>query len=322
MSIKALENHLKPLQPFLETEGVTEVCINRPCEVYVEKNRVFHAHKVETLDYAHLEALAELIAEYNHQTLSPEKPLLSASLLNGERVQCVLPPACEKGNVVMAIRKHRLHDFTLADYTLNQNRKNKKNKAPEKALNHFYQTGDLKNFIKLAVLSKKNMIIAGGTGTGKTTFLNACLKIVPHHERLITLEDTREVVLTQPNAVHLLAARQSVSSVNLQDLFEACLRLRPDRIFLSELRGKEAFAFLRAANSGHPGSITTVHADTPHACFDQLVFMMQQAGSQSLDERLLAYIKKIVPIVIQLKRSEKAEQFVEISEVYWHEQAT
>jgi type IV secretion system protein VirB11 len=325
MSIKAIENCLKVFQPFTLVNGATEICINRSGEVFIEQNRKFTQHKVEELTYEHLEALAELVAEFNQQEISRKKPILSATLPSGERAQFVIPPACEKNHVVCSIRRHQMRDITLDNYinagvfdnVLSGNRQicNQDNQLKE-----LFQSCNWPEFIKTAILAKKNIIISGGTGTGKTTFLNACLKVIPETERLITIEDTREVCVTQPNRVHLLASKgqQGVAKINMQDLFECCLRLRPDRIFLSELRGEEAFAFLRAANSGHPGSITTVHADSPEGCFEQLVFMMQQAGSTSSDERILSYVKSIVPIVIQLQRDPSEGKFMRVSEVYFN----
>lgn len=326
MSIKALENHLKPLTPFLEMNGVTEICINKPQEIYLEINSKFQKFDVPELEYTHLETLAELVAEFNQQHITAEKPLLSAILLNGERAQFVINPACEKNTIVCSIRRHQMRDMTINDYNnfgafkdITSNL-NQPTKASDK-LKQLHKNGDFITFLKTAILEKKNIIISGGTGTGKTTFLNACLKLIPNSERLLTIEDTREVRVTQPNCAHLIASKgeQGIAKIKMQDLFECCLRLRPDRIFLSELRGEEAFAFLRAANSGHPGSLTTVHADTPQGCFDQLVFMMQQAGSTSSDERILSYIKSIIPIVIQLKRCPSEERFMYVSEVYYDE---
>src|SRR4029079_89784 len=138
--------------------------------------------------------------------------------------------------------------------------------------------------------------ISGGTGTGKTTFLNACLKLIPETERIITVEDTREVPVSQPNEVPLLFNKDN-KAITALNIFKTCLRLRPDRIFLSELRGAEVWPYLRAANSGHPGSLSTVHADTPEGAITQLIFMMQQAGSTSNEEQLRKYIQSIIHVV-------------------------
>ncbi|BBB14781.1 type IV secretion system protein VirB11 [Candidatus Rickettsiella viridis] len=321
MSTKALEKHLEPLKPFLAKKGITEICINQPKVIFVEKNGVFTRHEVEALEFSFLEALANLIAEFNHKPFPC--PLLSGYLPTGERIQCIMSPACEKDKIIYSIRCHSRRDMRLQDYqkagvfddyaAIKENIYHK-TIADLKTL---HEQKDIFGFLKLAIQSKKNLIISGGTGTGKTTFLNACLKLIPHTERLITLEDTREVNIKQPNTVNLLFNEED-EQITASKLFKACLRLRPDRLFLSELRGSEAWSFLRAANSGHPGSMSTVHADTPQGCFKQLVFMMQQAGSTSSEENLHTYIKSIIPIVIQLKRSTNPTQFVEVAEIYFN----
>ena len=320
MSIKALEKHIEPLKPFLQTAGVTEVCINQPGAVFVEKNGCFTHYEVKALEFSFLEALANLVAEFNHKVFP--HPLLSGHLPSGERVQCVMSSACEKNNIIFSIRPHQCRDMQLQDYeaagafeeysTQSQNNYRKTTDS----LKALHAQKDILGFLKLAIAAKKNIIISGGTGTGKTTFLNACLKLIPDTERLITLEDTREVKVNQQNAVHLLFNEQD-QGISAEKLFKACLRLRPDRILLSELRGAETWSFLRAASSGHPGSISTVHSDTAAGCFDQLVFMMQQAGSTSSEENLRNYIQSIIPIVIQLKRSTDPTRFVEVTEVYF-----
>ncbi len=325
MSTRALENSLQPLQPFLQQEGVTEICINQPGEVFVEEHQKFTRYEIPELTFAHLHTLAVLVGEYNHKQVDFEQPLLAGSLPNGARIQCVLPPACEKGKIVCAIRRHQLHDLSLEDYretgVFNSATRTTADKNNE--LLALYQAGDWYTFIRQAILAKKNILISGGTGTGKTTFLNACIKCIPAHERLVTLEDTREVKVSQPNAVHLLAESEAQAhvSINLMDLFKACLRLRPDRILLAEIRGQEALAFLRAANSGHPGSFSTIHADTPEACFEQLIFMLQQAGINTAPERLLSYIQNVVDIIIQLKRNPSSERFMQVSDIYFNKAA-
>lgn len=176
----------------------------------------------------------------------------------------------------------------------------------------------IKDFLTHAIKSKKNIIISGGTSTGKTTFTNAALLAIPEHERLITVEDAREISLpNHPNKIHLLASKggQGRAKVTTQDLIEACLRLRPDRIIVGELRGTEAFSFLRAINTGHPGSISTLHADTPTMALEQLKLMVMQAGLGMPPAEIKQYIISVIDIVVQLKRGDGGRRY--ISEVYY-----
>jgi type IV secretion system protein VirB11 len=164
--------------------------------------------------------------------------------------------------------------------------------------------------------------VSGGTSTGKTTFLNAVMKAVPVEERIITCEDAREIMIDHlPNHVHLMASKggQGRAQVTTQDLIEACLRLRPDRIMVGELRGKEAFSYLRAVNTGHPGSISTLHADTPVLAIEQLILMIMQAGLGVTREQIKDYVETVINVIIQLKRGEKGRRYV--SEIYFKESA-
>ena len=166
--------------------------------------------------------------------------------------------------------------------------------------------------------AKKNIIVSGGTSTGKTTFLNAALTEIPSHERIITVEDAREVNLTHiPNSVHLLSSKggQGRAKVDTQMLIEACLRLRPDSIIVGELRGAEAFSYLRAVNTGHPGSIASLHADTPALAIEQLILMIMQADLGITREQIKEYVEGVIQVIIQLKRGEKGRRYV--SEVYF-----
>lgn len=319
MSMKALERHLLPLMPYLQTDGVTEICINRPQEVFVEVDGQFMRQEVKELEYDFLYSLAALVAEANH--VSFPAVMVSGKLPSGERVQFVLPPTCEVGKVVCSIRRHQRQDITLSDYQRNGafddllSTENHRQNSEEN-LRALYQQGNYLGFIEQAIKAKKNILISGGTGTGKTTFLNACLKVVPDHERLITVEDTREVIAHQQNSAHLLFNEENAQTTAL-NIFKTSLRLRPDRIFLSELRGHEVWPYLRAANSGHPGSISTVHADSPEGAITQLVFMMQQAGSTSTEEQIRNYIQSIIHVVIQLKRDTDPDRFMYISDVMY-----
>lgn len=319
MSIKALERHLSPLMPFLKMDGVTEICINKPQEVFVESAGKFTRYPILELEYGFLETLAALVAEFNNKNFP--MPLISGSLPNGERIQFVMNPGCENRKLVCSIRRQQMKDMSLDDYVDFGSFDELTISEPLTPLNdhklkELYHKKDILGFIKQAILDRKNILISGGTGTGKTTFLNACLKWIPENERIITVEDTREVKVAQSNTAHLLF-NEDYERITALQIFKVCLRLRPDRILLSELRGAEVWPYLRAANSGHPGSLSTVHADTPEGAFTQLVFMMQQAGSSSSEERIRDYIKSIIHIVIQLKRDASPNRFMYVSEVHF-----
>ena len=322
MSIAALDSYLLPLKQILDRDGVNEVSINRPFEVWIEYKGDMIREELPSFDLQHLKSLSRLIAQSTEQRLSEEEPLLSATLPNGYRVQIVFPPACEQGCVVMSIRKPSSLKWNLDDYekmgmfdaTSVGAVEDKNNLILTKLL----KLNRIKDFLHRAVLYKKNIIVSGGTSTGKTTFTNAVIRSIPNEERLITVEDAREVELSEhPNRVHLLASKggQGRSKVTTQDLIEACLRLRPERIIVGELRGVEAFSFLRAINTGHPGSISTLHADTPLMAIEQLKMMVMQAGLGMTPTEIASYIKNVVDIVIQLKRGDKGRRYV--SEVYF-----
>jgi type IV secretion system protein VirB11 len=322
MSIAALDSYLSPLKSILDRDGVSEVSINQPKEVWIEVRGDMSREEIPSFDVEHLKSLARLVAQSTEQRISEEEPLLSATLPAGYRIQIVFPPACESNKVVMSIRKKSSLRWNLDDYekmgafesavigeTENKN---------DLILMKLLKLGRIKDFLERAVLYKKNIIVSGGTSTGKTTFTNAMLKVIPHEERLITVEDAREIDLeTHPNRVHLLSSKggQGRSKVTTQDLIEACLRLRPDRIIVGELRGSEAFSFLRAINTGHPGSISTLHADTPKMALEQLKLMVMQAGLGMSPGEIFNYIKNVIDIVVQLKRGVHGKRFV--SEIYF-----
>ncbi|WP_333023748.1 P-type DNA transfer ATPase VirB11 [Wolbachia endosymbiont of Pentidionis agamae] len=317
MSYTALDTYLKPLEDIFSEEGVNEISINKSGEVWIENRGDTRCEKLETLSLNHLKSLGRLIAQATEQRISEETPLLSATLPNGYRIQIVFPPACEPDKVVMSIRKPSSMQLTLNDYermkafssTITESSIN----DVDAVLNTLLKEKKIKEFLEYAVASKKNIIISGGTSTGKTTFTNAVLRAISKHERIITVEDAREIVLNEhPNKVHLIVSKgeQGKAKVTTQDLIEACLRLRPDRIIVGELRGAEAFSFLRAINTGHPGSVSTLHADNPVMALEQIKLMVMQAGLGIPPEQVMSYIKNVIDIVIQLKRGEKGVRFV------------
>jgi type IV secretion system protein VirB11 len=246
--------------------------------------------------------------------------LLSASLPTGERIQIVLPPAT-RGEVALAIRKHVLTDLTLDDYVSTGALSHivgaggtKASFDPDIELKASLAKGDVTAFLKLAVQQKRNIVVSGGTGTGKTTFLNALLKEVSLDERLILIEDAAEIRLVHKNAVGLVAVKGQTGEarVDVDDLLQSALRMRPDRIIVGELRGKEAFTFLRAINTGHPGSVTTLHADTPDGALEQLALMALQTGTAMTHADILAYVRSVVDVIVQLERNQGRRQVREI----------
>ena len=318
MDHKALQSYMRPILDIIGEDGVNELSVNSVGGAYIEKRGDISYVEIPELDFEHLRHLSLLIAQSTEQVVSAEKPLLSATIPGlGYRIQIVFPPACESGSICMSIRKPATVQLTLDDYEkMGAFKKvvvgNKVDKL-SMALKKMLKEGDIKKFLNYAIVGKKNLIISGGTSTGKTTFTNACLRTIPSDERIITVEDAREIVLDQqPNKVHLIASKggQGRANVTTQDLIEACLRLRPDRIIVGELRGAEAFSFLRAINTGHPGSISTLHADTPEMAIEQLKLMVLQAGLNIPEHQIKNYIINVVDIIVQLKRADKGVRYI------------
>lgn len=304
-----LSSYLAPLAFALDRADVTDIYINRPGELWLETlGGKIERHEVAMLDGALLSRLARQVAALNHQGISREHPLLSASLPDGSRIQIAQPPAT-RGEIAIAIRKHVSADLTLDDYVSAdafreiQAAGNVQSGAIEH-VRRLVDVGDIGNALREAVRGRRNILISGGTSSGKTTFLNALIREIPTDERLILIEDTPEIRLKHDNAIGLIAARSALGEahVTANDLVSASLRMRPDRIILGELRGPEAFAFLRAVNTGHPGSMTTIHADNVDRAFEQLALLVLEGGSTLQREDILSYVRTTVDLVLQLSR--------------------
>lgn len=306
-----LYSYLAPLAGALARPDVTDIYVNAPGEYWVETlGGAVERHDAPRLDPITLSRLARQIAALSHQGVSREHPILSASLPDGARVQVVIPPAT-RGHVALAIRKHVSADLSLDDYATAGafdesigGELGNTDKA-DTDLQRLLAAGDLKSLLATAVTSRRNILVAGGTSTGKTTFLNALIREIPASERLILIEDTPELQLQHDNAVGLLAARSALgeASVTADDLLSASLRMRPDRIILGELRGGEAYTFLRAVNTGHPGSMTTVHADSPERAVEQLALLVLQTGTRLSRDDVLHYVRSTIDVFVQLDRT-------------------
>lgn len=307
-----IEQALEPLRSLLDDPAVVEISVNKPGQVFVERIGQAHMefHSIPAMTAEAISQIAQRVAAYTNQFVNSERPLLSAALPTGERIQVVLPPAAPDGGT-LSIRKQVTQHFTLEEYRDNGSLdKVAVSLGGLSQLDHdligHLQAQRIYEFLDTAIRNRVSILISGGTSTGKTTFLNACLKSVDPHERILTLEDTRELFPTQKNVVHLIASKgdQGTANVTIQSLLESSLRMRPDRLFVGEIRGAEAFTFLRAINTGHPGSMSTVHADTPQGAYEQLVMMIMQGGMAGSFSKadLLSYLHMVIPVVIQLRR--------------------
>jgi type IV secretion system protein VirB11 len=305
-----LRSYLAPLTGMLARPDVTDIYVNRPGELWVETTGgAIERHDAPALDEATLARLARQIAALSHQGISREHPLLSATLPDGARVQVVAPPAT-RGPLALAIRKHVSPELRLDDYVAagafaeTRGREGMDRSQVDRALSAQLAAGDIAGMLAAAVKARKNILVSGGTSSGKTTFLNALIREIPAAERLILIEDTPELFVAHDNVVGLLAARSALgeAEVSANDLLAASLRMRPDRIILGELRGPEAFAFLRAINTGHPGSMTTVHADSAERAIEQIVLLALQAGTQLNREDIRHYVSRTVDVFVQLDR--------------------
>ncbi len=316
MNLPALNTYLGPIMELIHMENVNEVSINEPGGAWIERRGERHYFERPELDLNHLKSLARLIAQSTNQEISEEKPLLSATLPGGYRVQVIFPPACEDDKVIMSIRKYDVLDLSMDEYEKLGAFEDTATEAIKDesvdVLREYLDKKQIKKFITEAVAFKKNIIVSGGTSTGKTTFTNAVLTTIDHSERLITVEDAREIRLKQPNKVHLLVSKggQGVAKITAQDQIEACLRMAPDRIIVGELRGIEAFSYVRAINTGHPGSIATVHADSPMLAFEQIALMLLQANIGLGRNEIMMYIKNVIDIVVQLKKGKGGRRYV------------
>jgi len=308
-----------PIRGWLQNPDVIEICVNRPGEVWVESlgKPAMERFEVADLTAEAVDRLAQHVAGLTHQSVNSSTPLLSAAMPHGERFQGVLSPAAPAGGA-FSIRKQVIANLDLQDYAERGAFDHVKVRGPRTPdLDHYPEVEtELASLLRdatrdgvlralsFAVKNHVTMIISGGTSSGKTTFLNALLKEVPDTERVVSIEDTRELQPPQPNWLSLLASKggQGMAQVTIQDLLEASLRLRPDRLFLGEIRGPEAATFLQAVNTGHPGSLTTLHADSSFGAFERLALMTLQSDLKLTKAEIMDYVRSVVPVVVQLRR--------------------
>jgi type IV secretion system protein VirB11 len=320
-----LDHYLAPLQAFLRPDGVTEVVVNRPGEVGVETGGAWSWHEAPQLTESWLRTLAVAGAAFTKQDVGPDRPICSTSLPGDIRCQIVLPPVTPQGTVSLTLRKPSHRRLGLADFAAGglfdavASAGHDGLDETDEALLRLQAAGDWPGFFRAAVTGRRNILISGATGSGKTTFAKGLVELIPEDERLLTIEDTREFVVPHRNVVHLVYAKdgQGLARVGPKQLLESALRMRPDRILLQELRDGTAFFFLRNVNSGHPGSITTVHADSAALAFEQLTLLVRESdGGRDLPrEDIRALLHLLVDVVVQMRKVDGRFRVTEV----WHD---
>jgi type IV secretion system protein VirB11 len=318
-----------PIRPWLEDPTVIEIMVNRPGEVWIDAVGRPGMERFEVTELTHeaIVRLAERIAAETGQSVNEETPLLSAAMPHGERFQGVLAPASPDGGA-FSIRKQVISNMRLEDYRSRGAFDNVSMPGDDElseldrqliALLKDRSPAGIVSTLQFAVKNSITMCISGGTASGKTTFLNALLAEVPFDERVLSIEDTRELKPPQPNYLALVASKgdQGKARVSVQSLLEAALRLRPDRLFLGEIRGAEAYTFLQAVNTGHPGSLTTLHANSPREAYERLALATMQAGLGLTKAEIVDYVRSVVPLVVQLKDKRQGRGLAEIYFSKW-----
>jgi type IV secretion system protein VirB11 len=319
-----LRHLMAPLAGWLEDPATEELCINGPGELFVRQQGRFDRHDV-SLDVEDLEDIAILAGALRKQDVGPETPLCSTELPGGERLQVVQPPAVPSGTVSLTIRKPGavVHGIGAVAGRYEQGRWNRWERRHEQRdhsrLLACYDAGELEPFLRGAVEARLNILLCGATGSGKTTMSKTLITAIPDHERILTIEDTLELMVPQPNHVRLLYSKggQSSARVTAEALLEASLRMRPDRVLVQELRDAEAaWTYINEVVSGHPGSITTIHGQGASQAFKKLFSLVKGStkGGQWDDSTLTDLLAGAVDVILPF---ENRGTTYEIGEVWF-----
>ena len=321
--------HLEFARGWLDDPEITEICVNRPFEIFCERRNIWEQHNMPELTQDHLLSLATAIAKFMNQDISETQPLLSAVLPDGERIQIVVPPACEQGTVSITIRKPSFHVHTLDDYEqkgfFNYIKPvTEELTESEQELLAMRNVGNFMKFLQRAVQLEKVIVVAGETGSGKTTLMKALMQEIPQNQRIITIEDVPELFLpSHPNHVHLFypseVREEDKSPVTAATLLKSCLRMKPTRILLAEVRSGEAFDFINVAASGHGGSITSCHAGSCALTFERLALMILQnrQGRTLPYEVICRLLYLVVDVVVHVHNDILSEMGRHITELWY-----
>jgi pilus assembly protein CpaF len=298
----SLEFFLDPIKPYLDDETVTEIMVNGHDEIYIERRGRLEETNAKFESPDALLSAVHNVAQYVGREINESRPVLDARLPNGSRVHAVIPPSARRGTY-LTIRKFSKDRLTLEDL-----------------LNFGSISEPAKEFLELCIRLRKNIIVSGGTGTGKTSLLNALSKAIPEEERVVVIEDSSELKLTQKHCLYLEAQQgdsQGRGKLTIRQLFVASLRMRPDRILVGEVRGGEALDMIQSMLSGHSGSLTTVHANTARDALIRLETLSLMSDVSIPVYVARAQVGAAIDLIVQIARfsEDGSRKIVGISEV-------
>ena len=292
---------LGPLEPLLKDPTISDILVNAHHTIYIERRGKIEATNVRFKDDEHLMRVIERIVSSVGRRIDESSPMVDARLQDGSRVNAIIPPLSIDGPV-LSIRRFGADPLRMSSLIENN------------AL-----TKDIADMLQMVVHARLNLLISGGTGAGKTTLLNALSAFIPENERIVTIEDSAELQLQQPHVVRLETRPPNIEGkgeVTQRDLVRNALRMRPDRIVIGEVRGGEAIDMLQAMNTGHDGSLTTVHANTPRDALARLETMIQMTGMRLSDRAMRQQVASALNLVVQVARmSDGSRRVTSISEV-------
>jgi pilus assembly protein CpaF len=277
---------LRPIEALIVDPDISEIMVNGAAQVFIERRGQVESVPSVTLSPKSLEVAVRNIARRLGDDISEEKPILDSRLPDGSRVAAVMPP-CSLNGVVLTIRKFDRKHFAIEDLIA-------RGTVPP----------EIAGRLKLGVISRQNMLIAGATGCGKTTLLNALANLIPRHERVLVIEDTAEIQIDAPNLVRFEARREQggLPAITIRELLRASLRHRPDRILLGEIRGAEAFDLLQLLNTGHSGTISTVHANSAAQAIRRFTSCVLESGVELPYRAIKSSIGDSLHILVHLDR--------------------
>lgn len=305
-----IEQYLQPVEDYLTDSSINELVINPDGSIFIERSGAHHMEQIDVeLSIRAIKQLGAQLAAETRNALGKHHPIISGRVIvwgESMRVQVVVEPAIEEG-VSVAIRKYVSHILKLQDIKYvggGQVDVEAERRENHEHISRLAEEGNIEDVMRLSIDQRFNILISGGTSSGKTTVARALLSLVDPDERIITIEDAQELRPPQKNQVPLISDRREASERSPSKLLESCLRMRPDRLILGEIRGVEAYDFLEAINTGHPGALSTIHSDSPNLALDRLALMVMRAGMRLSHQEIILYCKRTIDIVIQVGRRE------------------